>query len=67
MDLLDYLLGKAFPPDLKKLVIPKEQVCWKGGPEPEDLRDGILWRAYDVRMEGIEKVRAGVHEHPSVD
>jgi hypothetical protein len=44
------LLAEIFPPR-----IPRFRVKWTGGIEDDVQGDGILWRAYDVRADGIEK------------
>lgn len=30
--------------------------------EEDSLEDGILWRAYDVRLTGIEKKEKGIYD-----
>jgi hypothetical protein len=58
MRIVEDILAALFPPSLPALKIPEHKfsVKWTEGIEPEDFGDGILWRAYDVRTTGIERM-----------
>lgn len=51
------LLSILFPPELPGGIIDREVVTWRGGNVPEMLGDGIVWRAYNVALTGIERTR----------
>ena len=60
MRLVEKILGALFPPSLRRLKMHEHKVSvkWTEGIEPEELGDGILWRAYDVGRTGIEKMES---------
>lgn len=55
--MIEQLLAFLFPPRMSKGIIEREMVSWRGGDVPEVLGDGIVWRAWDVRLDGIERER----------
>lgn len=58
--MIERLLSTLFPPKLPSGMLDKEVVSWRGGDLPEVSGDGIVWRGYDVRLDGIERQR--LHE-----